>query len=158
MNESEQTIESLLEQLPDERLPNEWLFSIELGYWIILLAVICIITTTYFTAKKLKHTKSRKLKLDAWPNIIRNKNLSDQVRIEQANSLIKMNLSPIETKNTSALSGLKWHVFLQNKFTNIHPDTLNLLANAHYQQNCKIDNLSQFNNDIQTILKECIYV
>ncbi|MCJ8311842.1 MAG: DUF4381 family protein [Saccharospirillaceae bacterium] len=158
MNESKQTIQSLLAQLPDERLPNEWLFSIELGYWIILAVVIIISLITYFSLKKAKFTKSRKLKLDVWLHIVGNKELTDKLRIEQANSLIKLNLSTVDVKSSNTLSGSKWHEFLQNKFTGIHPDTFNLLANAHYQANCKINNLTQFNQDIQTILKECIYV
>lgn len=158
MNESEQTIESLLEQLPEERLPNEWLFSIELGYWIILAIVIVISITLYFSFKKVKYSKSRQLKLDAWHNITNNKKLSDKLIIEQANSLIKLNLNESDSKLASTLSGSKWHYFLQSKFTNIQADTLNLLANAHYQENCQIKNITQFNEDIQTILKECIYV
>ena len=157
MNESEQTIESLLEQLPQERLPNEWLFSIELGYWIILISIIIIIATVFFSLKKAKYTKSRKLKLDAWFNITSNKSLSDNQRIEQANSLIKMNLNDTDSKNITTLSGPKWHRFLQNKFPSIQPETLNLLANAHYQANCSIQNKEAFDQDIQTILKECIY-
>ena len=156
MNESQPSIEELLAQLPEERLPNEWLFSIEMGYWIIAAILILIAITAYFAIKKAKKTKSIQRKINAWQNIVNNSSIDDRTRIEQANSLIKINITGSQAEQIKTLNGEQWFEYLQQNFQ-VNINTITLLANGHYQAQCKIENMQQFNHDIHVILKECIY-
>ncbi|BCE02514.1 DUF4381 family protein [Marinicellulosiphila megalodicopiae] len=157
MNESNQTIESLLAQLPEERLPNEWLFSIQMGYILLAVCLVILCIAGIFIFRKLKKHKIKQFIFKNWIVIFENDQLSDHKKIEQANTVIKLHLKRNKHSiNIQTLNTDQWFDFLRKNFPDIQKSTIELLAHSHYQLKCEIPNPEEFNLNIQAILMECL--